>query len=277
MGVQTVRAYMHGALYYVQVLEDEGLKPTEIQHSRRLEDGSFLTETYTSYVPGERKAVLCRLDEEGEIYRYALNDYEKNECGCVNSLIDCYAITSDGALAWTSGETYESNADARAANDLSRELWIDIPGEGAQRILSREDLRTLDCDAIDGRFLCWLDADTLLFAMYFEAYDYHQLYTINIHTKQCNPCLDREGEPILLWHHVALGSAVAYSARQNAVAYIGLPCLFTATVITDADEALVAVPQIIDLDTGETYVLYENATDFSGELLEYRNRLGQLT
>ena len=105
-GPQTVRAYMHGTLYYIKSLEK--IDPEEPNYS------------FPAY-----PAVLCSMDAEGNEYVYQLN----NDLQPSDSMFHYFAISPYGKVAWV---TASNPSDSRQS---ARSMFVETPGQGVKEVL----------------------------------------------------------------------------------------------------------------------------------------------
>ena len=259
MGLQTIRAYMNGMLYYIKALENTG-----ISYAQRGEE--------KVYVPAARNGVLCRLDAYGNEYVYQLNNYAFNAFGVSQSLISAYAIASDGKLAWAEVDT---KSGKRATN-----IYVEIPGQGIEQIIGIDECAALECTGISSRYMAWLDDDTLLFAVkrYLEEQHHYAdaLYSFFISSGKYSPLTNEEDEQIYCWNEIALGSNMLINQEGTILTYMGQPNQWGD--LGDDVMTQCSVPILIDLRTGIDYVCYQNKAmkDEPTRLLEVRNNAGKL-
>lgn len=252
-GPQTVRAYMHGTLYYIKSSEktdpEEAKKPT-----------------YSPY-----PAVLCSIDAEGNEYVYQLN----NEPHPSDSMFHYFAISPYGKVAWVTASKISYYRTA------ARSLLVETPGQGVKQVLPEGieeqlgwNIDILDEGGIYGQSLCWIDEDHLMFGSRGNIDDYDEhLYMLQLDSGKVNPLLNVDGDPIKMYHSIQGASCVYYNREENLIAYLGSP---TSAKEWDYCHDEVAVPHIIDLNTGRNYVLYKNNIKSSDEG-EFRNQTGQLS
>jgi len=259
IGLQTVRAYMNGALYYIRALEDTGTT-----YAMR---GDLKV-----YVPAARKAVLCRRDADGSEYAYQLNNYVPNGFGACQSLINGYAISPGGKVAWA--ETDRENGK------YAPNVYVEIPAQGIRRIIGPDECAALGCEAVRSRYLAWLDEDTLLFAVNRHLAEQHTyadaLYTLHILSGKCEPLTNDRGEQLYCWHEIVPGSNMAANREGTLIAYMGQPNQWGD--LGDDVMTQCSVPVVIDLKTGMDYACYQNkaSEDDPTTPCELRNNAGQL-
>ena len=250
-GPQTVRAYMHGTLYYIKSLEK--VSPEDADR----------------FLPA---AVLCSIDAEGNEYTYQLN----NEPYPTNSVFHYFAISPYGKVAWvTASERVNYRTRARS-------LLVETPGQGVEQVLPEgiEEQLSWDIDnkmrgGIYGQSLCWIDENHLMFGSFAATDDRarEHLYMLQLDSGEVKPLLNADGNPIIMYHSIQGASCVYYNREENLIAYLGSP---TSAVEWDLCNDAAAVPHIIDLNTGKNYVLYQiKATaECKGE---FRNQTVQLS
>lgn len=250
-GPQTVRAYMHGTLYYIKSLEK--VEPDDV------------------YSPWHA-AVLCSIDAEGNEYVYQLN----NDADPQDAVFHYFAISPFGKVAWVTAPNawdYRHNA---------RSILVETPGQGVKEVLPEgveEELGWNPADSyaggVYGQSLCWMDEDHLMFGNKgsFDEYYRVHLYTLQLDSGEVRQMRNDDGEPIIMYHSIQGVSCVYYNREENLIAYLGSP---TSAIEWDLTDDSAAVPHIIDLHTGRNYVLYEiqAKSSFEGE---FRNQTGQLS
>ena len=251
-GPQTVRAYMHGTLYYIKSLEK--IDPEAPR-------------TYPPY-----PAVLCSIDAEGNEYVYQLN----NDPAPLYAIFHYFAISPYGKVAWVTASEIK---DYRTA---ARSLLVETPGQGVKQVLPEGieeqlgwNIDILDEGGIYGQSLCWIDEDHLMFGSKGSIDDnmLEHLYMLQLSSGEVTPLLNVDGNPIIMYHSIQGASCVYYNREENLIAYLGSP---TRAIEWDICNDDVAVPHIIDLNTGRNYVLYKNNIKSSDEG-EFRNQTGQLS
>lgn len=252
-GPQTVRAYMHGTLYYIKSLEK--IDPEEPNYS------------FPAY-----PAVLCSIDAEGNEYIYQLD----NDPQPADSMFHYFAISPYGKVAWVT-DSKISNYRTRA-----RSLLVETPGQGVKQILPEGieeqlgwDIDDLYKGGIYGQSLCWIDEDRPMFGSIgsIDGYMLPHLYMLQLDNGEVKPLLNVDGNPIIMYHSIQGASCVYYNREENLIAYLGSP---TRAIEWDIRNDDVAVPHIIDLKTGRNHVLYQNKIKSSDEG-EFRNQTGQLS
>jgi len=260
MGLQTIRAYMNGALYYIKALEDTGTSYT-------------MRGELKVYVPAARDAVLCRLDADGNEYEYQLNNHVPNAFGVCQSLINGYAISTDGKVVWAETELKNSQD---APN-----VYVEIPGQGVKQIIGTDVCSALQCGYIQSWYLTWLNNDTLLFAVnrYLkEEYTHaNALYTFHLPSGKYEPLTNSKGEQIYCWNYIVPGSNIVACREGTMLAYMGQAnCQFGELGNPSMVEC--SVPIVIDLKTGTDYACYQNkeSEDDPGSLYEVRNNAGRI-
>lgn len=250
-GPQTVRAYMHGTLYYIKSLEK--IDPDEPRFS-------------------PYPAVLCSIDAEGNEYVYQLN----NDPHPSDSMFHYFAISPYGKVVWVTASRISYYRTA------ARSLLVETPGQGVEQVLPGgiEEQLSWDNDeiyngGIYGQSLCWIDEDHLMFGSKGSIDDYmlEHLYMLQLSSGEVTPLLNVDGNPIIMYHSIQGASCVYYNREENLIAYLGSP---NRAIEWDICYDEVAVPHIIDLNTGKNYVLYQNniKSSFEGE---FRNQTGQLS
>ena len=258
-GMQTVRAYMNGALYYIKALEDTGIyyatKGSEIQVG----------------VPRDRKAVLCRLDADGSEYEYQLNNYTPNALGACQSLLNAYAIAADGKAAWCEliphRELYAQN------------IVVETPKQGTKQVFGEAERTELQCENIPSRYITWLDENTIMFAVDRFLADEHthaiELYAMDVSSGEIISLTDAEGKQLCCYNEIVPGSNIVINRNRDLMIYMGLPnSSFPDSYGADLESS---IPIVIDLKTGKSYACYQNKAkaDDPVSLYEVRNNAGR--
>lgn len=247
-GPQTVRAYMHGTLYYIKSLE-------------RIEDDDK---------NWWHAAVLCSIDSNGNEYTYQLSNEEQPE----GAIFHYFAISPTGKVAWTAVAP-----KGGLVRNEARDIIVEIPGQGVQSVLTNAIVEQMGWDWTDSypydgvysQCLCWLDEDHLLFGRLVDIYA--QMYVLDLENRTCAHVVNQAGDPIVMYHSIQGSTGVYYNQKENLIAYMGRP---NHVIEWDDNDFRAAVPHIIDLNTGRNYIVYEikAIADMIGE---FRNQAGQLS
>ena len=251
-GPQTVRAYMHGTLYYIKSLEKVSPKEADVSW---------------------HAAVLCSIDAKGNEYIYHLN----NNADPVDAVFHYFAISPHGKVAWVTA------SEANRYRYFARSIMLEIPGQDVKSVLPEgiEGQMGWDTDTsyqsggIYGQSLCWIDDDHLMFGSFgiTDGYRLPHLYILQPDCEEVRPLSSVDNEPIKMYHSIQGASCVYYNREENLIAYLGSP---NAQIEWDLRNDEAAVPHIIDLNTGKNYVLYQiKATSIDEG--EFRNQTGQLS
>ncbi len=217
-GNQTIRAFMNGYVYYLV----------------RAEDGLIH---------------LCRSGADGDAHVYL---YGRDNIW----IIDKYAISSDGKVAYTVWEEEE------AAGEWRISLSIETP-DGTRQSVTDLEGRTPGC-------MGWLTPDTLILVA--ENQDERILMGIDAEGT-IKPLETSDGETIPVRQPPALGSNLAVSPDGRYVAYLAYVETPFYDVYEDDDDV---VPVILDLATGKSGYIYDGGRS-SGSALELRSDFGRIS
>ncbi|MDO4356630.1 MAG: hypothetical protein Q4E13_08995 [Clostridia bacterium] len=217
-GNQTIRAFMNGYVYYLA----------------RTEDGLIH---------------LCRIGADGDthVYLYARDNIR---------IIDHYAISIDGKVAYTLIEEEEATGEWRVS------LTIETP-DGTRQSVTNLEGRIPGC-------MGWLTPDTLILVA--ENQEERVLMGIDAEGT-IRPLETADGKTISVRQPPALGSNLAVSPDGRYVAYLAYVDTPFYDVYEDDDDG---VPVILDLTTGKSGYIYDGGRS-AGSALELRSDFGRIS
>lgn len=216
-GEQTIRAFMNGYIYYLA----------------RTEDGLIH---------------LCRSGADGDthVYLYARDNLR---------IIDNYAISSDGTVAYTVWEEEEATGEWQVS------LCMETP-DGARQNVTNLEGRTPGC-------MGWLTPDTLILV----AENQKDRILMGIDADGTSKPLETaDGEILQVRQPPAPGSNLAVSPDGRYVAYLAYADTPFYDVYQDDDDV---VPVVLDVETGKSGYVYD-AGRSAGAALELRSDFGRI-
>lgn len=196
---------------------------------------------------------LCRINSVGDSFNYQLLK-DESEYPSEYPIEDSYTIMSDGTVFWIS------------ENSLFRQRVNHTP----ECMLTGNNLKKIGCDKLIERFICVDNIGRVLLSAINLEEDIRYLLVFEPESGTIDYFISGNGERITVSHPTSAGTNVVLNHGNTLVAYMGSP---NSMELYGPE---ISVPVIINLDSGETRVLYHNQNAYSFEIegSESRNNPG---